>query len=155
MMKELSKDLKKFSDHIIFDSAAGLGDEAIAAIKVADEVIIVTNPNILSVTDALKTIKLAEQMNKEVKGVIVTRVKNDKTEMRLENIKDMLEVPILGVIPEDKYIPESLVKKNAVIHTKPGSRSSEAYLDVAAKILGKKKMQKSLGLRFLRALGLR
>ena len=39
---------------------AGLGNEAISAIKASDEIIIVTNPELPSVSDALKTIKLAE-----------------------------------------------------------------------------------------------
>ncbi len=154
-IKDISKQLKKLTNHIIFDSAAGLGDEAKEAIKAADEVIIVTNPNILSVTDALKTIKLAEEMNKKVKGVIITRLKGDKTEMSLENIREMLEVPILGIVPEDKAIPESLVKKDAVMHTKPKSKSAKAYRDIAAKLLGRKKIPKSLLNRILDSLGLR
>ncbi|MBU1136187.1 MAG: cell division ATPase MinD [Nanoarchaeota archaeon] len=155
LIKGATKELRGISKNIIFDSAAGLGDEAKLSMDVADEVIVVTNPNILSVTDSLKAIKLAEEMKKNVKGVIVTRVKGDKTEMSLQSIKDMLEVPILGVVPEDIHISESLVKKDAVIHTKPRSKSSEAYMDIAAKLLGKKKIPLSLGERFLRALGLR
>ena len=44
------------SDLIIIDAAAGLGREALAAIEAADELILVTNPDLPSVTDALKTI---------------------------------------------------------------------------------------------------
>jgi len=154
-IKDISKQLKKLTEYVIFDSAAGLGEEAKEAIKATDEIIIVTNPNILSVTDALKTIKLAEEMNKKVIGAIVTRVKGDKTEMPLENIKEMLEVPILGIVPEDKAIPESLVKKDAVMHIKPKSKSAKAYRDIAAKLLGKRKLPQSLLSRILRSLGLK
>lgn len=154
-MKEASKQLKKISDHIIFDSAAGLGDEAKIALEAADEVIVVTNPNILSVTDALKAIKLAEKLGKRVRGAIITRVKNNKTEMPLESIKDMLEIPILGIIPEDSAIEESLAKKNAVIHTKPRSKAAKAYRDIAAKLIGKQKIPESLFERILSSLGLR
>ena len=54
-----------------------------------------------AITDALKTIKLAEQMKKTILGVIVTRVRKDSIEMSPESVKDMLEAPILGMIPED------------------------------------------------------
>jgi len=155
LLKDASKELKKISSHIILDSAAGLGEEAKTTLEAADEVIVVTNPNILSVTDSLKAIKLAEGMNKHVRGAIITRVKNDKTEMSLENIKDMLEVPILGIIPEDSAIQESLARKNAVIHTNPRSKASKAYMDIAAKLIGKKKLPTSLGFRILEFLGLR
>jgi len=150
-----TKKLKKISDHIILDSSAGLGEEVKTAISASDELILITNPNILSVTDTLKTIKLAEEMNKRVRGVIITRVKHNKNEMSLENIKDMLEVPVLGIVPEDSAVEESLAKKNAVIHTKPKSKAAKAYIDIAARLLGKQKKPVSLFERFLESLGLR
>ena len=154
LIQEATKQLKKISEHVILDSAAGLGEEAKIAIESADEIIIVTNPNILSVTDSLKTIKLAEELGKEVKGVILTRVTGDKTEMPLVNIKEMLEVPILGIVPEDKLISEALLNKNSVIHTKPKSKSAKAYTDIAAKLLGKQKKPLSLYEKILEAFGL-
>jgi septum site-determining protein MinD len=135
-LKELSKKLKKMADYIIYDCAAGLGDEATAAIESADEIILVTNPEIPAVTDALKTAKLAEQLGKEVKGVIVTRVKNNKTQMPISNIKDMLELPILGTIPEDDNVQLSVVMKDALVHTHPKSKASRAYRKIAASIAG-------------------
>src|SRR3989338_3244179 len=45
-LKEVSRKLKKIADYVILDSAAGLGEEAIAAMEAADELIIVTNPEI-------------------------------------------------------------------------------------------------------------
>ena len=61
-LKDVGKKLRKMADYIIFDSAAGLGAEAIAAIEAADELIIVTNPEIPAVTDALKTSKVIEEL---------------------------------------------------------------------------------------------
>ncbi len=154
-LKKVAEKLRKIADHIIFDSAAGLGEEVRIALNSSDEVIIVTNPNTLSVTDSLKAIKLAKDKGKKVKGVILTRVKNKKTEMSLEDIKEMLEVPILGVVPEDKAVDESLLKKNAVIHTKPKSKAAKSYQDIAAKLLGRKKKPESLFYRTLEKIGLR
>lgn len=134
-IKEFKEDFKKISEYVIMDSSAGLGNEAISLIEMADELIIVTNPEMPAVTDALKTIKLAEQMKKPVLGVIVTRVKRNKIELQSETVKEMLEVPILGMIPEDIDIQESLSLKDAVIHTHPKSRATRAYKEIAAKIL--------------------
>lgn len=134
-IKDFKKDFKRISDYIIVDSSAGLGNEAISTIDLADELIIVTNPEIPAITDALKTIKLAKQMNKEVKGVIVTRVRKDDIEMTPENVKDMLEVPILGMVPEDNYVKKALNKKDAIIHVYPKSKSARAYKEIAAQLL--------------------
>ncbi|MBI3334318.1 AAA family ATPase [Candidatus Pacearchaeota archaeon] len=135
-LKEVGKKLRKMADYIIYDSAAGLGEEAIAALESGDELIIVTNPEIPAVTDALKTAKVIEQLGKSVKGVIVTRVRSTKSEMPISNVRDMLELPILGVVPEDKNIQNALVLKDAIVHTHPRSRSARAYRAIAARIAG-------------------
>lgn len=134
-MKELKKELSKLSEYVIIDSVAGLGEEAICAIEMADELILVTNPEMPAITDALKTIKLAEQQNIPVKGVIVARVKKDKVELQPETVKEMLEVPVMGMIPEDLTIKKAVNLKNSAIHTHPTSKSSRAYKEIAAKML--------------------
>ncbi len=136
-LKEVGKKLRKMADIVIFDSAAGLGEEAITAMESADELIIVTNPEIPAVTDALKTSKLIEQLGKQIRGVIVTRVNpRSKTQMPLKNISEMLELPILGVVPEDERVQQSLVMKDALVHTFPKSRPALAYKRIAAKLEG-------------------
>lgn len=141
-LPEVTKKLKKISDIVMLDSSAGLGEEARSAIKAADEVIIITNPETSAVTDALKTIKLAEEMGKKIIGVVVTRHEGKKWEMDMPTIKDMLEVPILGVIPEDDSIKESQRMKNAVIKTHPRSKASKAYNKTARRILGPEYLKK-------------
>lgn len=150
-LKDVGKKLKKIADYVIFDSAAGLGDEAIAAIESSDELIIVTNPEIPAVSDALKTSKLIEQKGKRIRGVIVTRVNGSRSEMPIENIEEMLELPILGVVPEDERVKEALVMKDAVMHTHPRSRAARAYKKIAARIAGISYKEKSW---FERLLGL-
>lgn len=134
-IKDFKKDFGKISEYVIVDSAAGLGNEAMSTIDMADELIIVTNPEMPAITDALKTIKMAEEKKKSVMGVIITRVKRNDFEMQPETVKEMLEVPILGMIPEDTTIQKALSQKDAVIHTHPKSNSARAYKEIAAKLL--------------------
>ncbi len=135
ILKDFRKDFKKLSDIIIVDCAAGLGHEATSIIEMADEIIIVTNPEIPAITDALKTIKLAEELKKPVIGIVMTRVRNDNLEMSPEAVKEMLEVPILGMVPEHKDIKRALNLKNAVVHTHPKGVPARAYKEIAARIL--------------------
>jgi len=135
-LPEVTKRLKKITNHVLIDCAAGLGKEARAAIDSADEIVIITNPEMAAVTDALKTIKLAEEMHKPVKGVIITRYRNKKTDMSISSIKDMLETPLLGIIPEEESIRESQVMKNAVIYTHPKSQAAKTYLATSKRFLG-------------------
>jgi septum site-determining protein MinD len=157
-IKDFKQDFKKISEYIIVDSAAGLGHEAVSLIQMADELIIVTNPEMPAITDALKAIKIAEQMKKQILGVIVTRVKKNDIEMRPEAVKDMLEVPILGMIPEDISVQKSLSMKDAVVHTHPNSNAARAYKEIAAKMLDvpydSDKDREKMIIRVLQRLGL-
>lgn len=121
---------------IIIDSAAGLGKEALAAITVADELIVVTNPEIPAVTDALKTIKTAETNGTKVLGVVVNRIKGLKHELPLSEIKSMLEVPIIAAIPEDIHVPRSIAKRTPVVHHRPNSKASLEFQRLASRIVG-------------------
>ncbi|MDD5192193.1 MAG: cell division ATPase MinD [Candidatus Nanoarchaeia archaeon] len=133
---DIIRKLKKLTNHVLIDSAAGLGEEARSVMQACDEVIIVTNPEMAAVTDALKTIKLAEEMHKPVKGVIITRYRGVRTEMPIANIHDMLETSILGIIPEDEAVKISQVLKNAVVHTHPKSKAARHYIETSKRLLG-------------------
>ncbi|MDI6721594.1 MAG: AAA family ATPase, partial [Candidatus Aenigmarchaeota archaeon] len=55
-------DLLGTSDIVLLDAAAGLGKETLSAIEAADETMLVANPELTSVADALKASKLAQQL---------------------------------------------------------------------------------------------
>ena len=134
-LKDFKNDFKKLGKNIIVDCSAGLGSEATAAIELADELIIVTNPEMPAITDALKAVKLAERLKKPVLGVIVTRVRKDDVELEPEVVKEMLEVPILGMIPEDIAVKKSIRSKGIAVNLHPKSNAARAYKEIAARIL--------------------
>jgi septum site-determining protein MinD len=138
-MDKLEKALSNLfdkTDIIIVDAAAGLGKEALAAIGVADELIVITNPELPAVTDALKTIKIAQDNKTKVLGVVVNRVKGLKHELSMSEIKSILDVPIISIVPEDLAVPRSIAKKTPVVHHKPRSKSSVEFQRLALRILG-------------------
>src|SRR3989344_1688836 len=128
LIKELN------ADFIILDGAAGLGKEAIATIEHSNELLIITNPELPAITDALKAIKTAEKLNKQIKGIIVTRKKNDSFEISNKNIESLLEYPIISIIPEDSSVKESQVMKDSVVLTHPDSKAAQAYLRLASSL---------------------
>ena len=134
----IAKELSKLCDYVIIDSAAGFGEEVIASLEAADEIIIVTNPEMPAVTDALKAVKVARKMGKEINGVVVTQHRGASYEMSLPSIKSMLESQIIGVVPEDKAVKEALNLRDAVVHTHPKSKVAKKYCEIARKITGEK-----------------
>lgn len=136
--KKLAKSMKQLEgscEHILVDSAAGLGKEAIAAIKAVDDIILVTNPEMAAVTDALKTARLCKEFGKKIVGVVVNKTNVKNKDMPLKDIEEMLEAPIIGCVPEDRAVKESHYSKDAVVHTHPRSAAAISYKKAAAHLL--------------------
>ncbi len=127
--------LRNYAKYVFLDCSAGIGKETENSILASDEAIIVTQPEMPSVTDALKAMKLCEQLNVPVKGVIVTRHRWRKSEMPIENLLEMLESPAIGLIPEDKNVQKALSMKSPIVHAFPKSKASKAYVDTAKRLL--------------------
>ena len=134
-MSKVLHGLHGLADIIVVDGAPGLGREALSVMDSVDDIIVVTNPELPAVTDALKTIKFAEGRGKKIKGIVIAK-SGKNYDISFENIQALLEKPILAVIPEDSAIRESLVQKDAVVHTHPKSKSSIAYKKLAADLIG-------------------
>jgi len=154
-LKQKLNDLN--ADFIIMDSSAGLGREALASLDACDEVLVLVNPEIPSVADALKLIKISEELKKEVIGVVVSR-KRGKLEMKMNAIESLLEHPIIGVIPEDEHMKKALVREDSVFNLYPNSDAGRAYNKLAHYLAGEfyeEERKKSLIDDFLEMLGLK
>ena len=134
-LKNVVKGLAGTTDIVLVDCAAGLGKEALDALESANEALIITNPEMPAVADALKTIKLAEEMNKKILGVVLTRTKDKNLELSIKNVESLLEKPVIAVVPEDRSMKEALVRKESVIYTHPKSDASISYKKLAALLL--------------------
>ena len=131
-------DLVGSADIVLIDSAAGLGREALAAIESSDEMLVVTNPDLPSVTDALKAVKIAEGLGTKITGVVVNRIDKKRTQLSREEIMTMLDdVPILAEIPESDLVAEAIANRNPVVHHKPYSDVSIHMKRLAATLVGK------------------
>lgn len=121
---------------VLLDTSAGIGDETRSAISAADEVIVVATPDILSMTDAMKTIKLCDDNGKKVIGVVLNRVKGDRFELSTKNVETLLDKAVIGVIAEDNSVLRSLALKHPVVYTHPDSRAAIGFKNLAAKLMG-------------------
>jgi len=134
---------------IFIDGAAGLGREARTAIEIADDIIIVTNPEMPAVTDALKAIKICENYNKTVLGVVVNRTTDRNHEMTTKEIRSLLEHPVIAKIPEDIDVQKSIAKKSPVVFQFPRSKASREFKRLAANLLGEEFVERKGFLDFL------
>jgi septum site-determining protein MinD len=134
-LRRVLRGLLGTTDLVLIDSAAGLGREALLAIESGDEILIVTNPELPAITDALKTIKVAEELGKKVTGVVLTRTKEGKGDLSVKNVEIMLDKKVIGEIPEDESIREALTMRDVVVYTHPKSNAAVGYKKLAASLL--------------------
>jgi cell division ATPase MinD len=135
--KQLAKSLISLLgkvDYIIIDSSAGLGKESELAIKAADELVLVTNPELPALTDALRAKKMAEENRVALLGVIINKKTGLEFDLDEKNIQDFLELPILGVIPHDVYVMKSVYEKRPVVLSYPNSKSAKAIRQIVNNI---------------------
>ena len=121
---------------IIMDGSAGLGKESIASLEAADDVLIVTNPNIPAVTDALKAIKISEEFGTNVLGVVLNRVTNKKSELSVEDVESLLGYPVVSVIRENPLFHDSLAAKTPLVYYAPSDPEALKIKKLAADIVG-------------------
>lgn len=123
------------SEFIILDGAAGIDIEAQVPIQLSDQVLIVTAPELPSVADALKTVRIAQHYGKHVRGAVLTRA-GHHLDLKINNVQTILEHPIVGIIPEDHYIKEALMRREPVSHIFPNAPSTLAYKRLASYFAG-------------------
>ena len=152
-------DLRNTVEYALIDTSASLTKQNLDVLDAVDEVVIVTTPELPAVTDALKTIKLAEEYGKNIAGVIVCKSKNDDLEMSVKNIEAMLDYPVISVIPYDESVREALKEKESIILTHPDSEASLAYKRLAEQLTGtryeEEVNEEGLFSKLFRALGLK
>jgi len=137
-LPEISLNLIGKADYVILDCAAGLGREAVSALAASDEAIIVTNPDLPSVTDALKILSIAKESNVKVIGVVVNRIKGNLSELTRSEITNMLKIPVIAEIPEDPNIALSITTKKPLVEIFPYSPAAVEIKRLAAKLSGRK-----------------
>ncbi len=143
-------DLAKEFDYIICDSPAGIERGAHLAMYFADEALIVTNPEVSSVRDSDRVLgllssktRLAESGAGRVKEHLVLTRYNParvaKGEMlAVEDVKEILAIPLLGVVPESTTVLTSSNAGSPVI-ANPESDAGKAYEDIIARFLGEER----------------
>ena len=154
---EVINELAKQFDYIVCDSPAGIESGALMALYYADEALVVTNPEVSSVRDSDRILGIlasksrrAERNEEPIKEhLLITRyapARVDKGEMlSVENICDILCIPLIGVVPESQAVLLASNEGVPVIH-KADTDVAQAYQDVVSRFMGDE-----LPMRFLDA----
>ena len=146
VLNELAADF----DYIVCDSPAGIEHGAMMAMYFADEALVVTNPEVSSVRDSDRVLGIlssktrrAEQVQPRVKEhLVLTRYNPARVEkgemLSVNDVQDILAIPLLGVIPES---PSVLTSSNSGVPviSLDHSEAGHAYQDLVARFLGEER----------------
>lgn len=140
-------ELRADFDYIVCDSPAGIEQGAQSALYYADEAIIVTNPEVSSVRDSDRMVgllasksKRAEEGETPIKQhLLITRYDTDRVKngemLKVDDVLEMLALPLLGVIPESKSVLQASNTGTPVI-LEEKSVAGDAYRDAVARFMG-------------------
>ena len=147
-VEKVLMELKESFEYIVCDSPAGIETGAHLAMYFADEAIVVTNPEVSSVRDSDRMLGLlasksrrAERNEDPIKEhLLLTRYNPERVSngemLGVEDVKEILAVTLLGVIPESQAVLKASNQGVPVI-LDDQSDAGQAYSDAVDRLLGK------------------
>jgi septum site-determining protein MinD len=139
-MKDLVSELSRSYDYILIDSPAGIEMGFKNAIAGAQEALIVTTPEIAAVRDADRVVGLLEAQTIKPVRLILNRLRpvmvqaNDM--MSVEDVQEILAIPLIGVIPEDEKVIVSTNRGEPLVLGDTPSLAGLAFEHVARRVTG-------------------
>ncbi len=138
-MKALCALLREDFDFVLIDCPAGIEQGFRNAIAGADDVLIVTTPEVSAVRDADRIIGLVESSGLPHPRLILNRIKPKMVArgdmMSQQDVIEILAIELIGVVPDDEAIVINTNKGEAAVYDK-GSRAGLAYQNIARRLLG-------------------
>ncbi len=138
-MQELCEKLKKDYDFIIIDCPAGIEQGFKNAIAGADKALIVTTPEVSAVRDADRIIGLLEANEISDHYLIINRIRPDMVRrgdmMNVDDIMEILNINLIGIIPDDQDIIVSTNKGEPAV-VNPKSPAGQGYRNITERLNG-------------------
>ncbi|MBW4473156.1 MAG: septum site-determining protein MinD [Stenomitos rutilans HA7619-LM2] len=141
-MKQLVLALAQAYEYVFVDCPAGIEMGFQNAIAAAREAIIVTTPEIAAVRDADRVVGLLEANNIKKIQLVVNRIRpamvqaNDM--MSVEDVQEILAVPLIGVVPDDERVIVSTNKGEPLVLSETPSLAGSAFDNIARRLEGEK-----------------
>jgi len=139
-VNDLLDKLKNNYDFLLIDSPAGIEGGFQTAIEAANEAIVIVTPEVPSIRDADRVVGLLSAKNILDIRLIINRIRPRmvKTEdmMSVDDVTNILGIPLLGIIPESEEIIISSNRGEPLILDDKPSLPSTAFDNLTRRLLG-------------------
>jgi septum site-determining protein MinD len=138
-MVQVCEQMRSDYDFVLIDSPAGIERGFRNAIAPADEVLIITTPEVSAVRDADRIIGLIEAEEKGPGRLIINRIKPEMVKrgdmLDTEDVIEILAIDLIGIVPEDEAIIIS-TNKGVPVALDDKGQAGLAFRNIAHRLLG-------------------
>ncbi len=135
----ICEELRGENDFVLVDSPAGIEVGFYNAVAGADEVIIVTTPELSAVRSADRVIGLAESMGKGPGRLIINRIKPGMVRrgdmLDTFDVIESLAIELLGVVPDDEAVIVA-ANRGVPLANEQSTQASRAFHNIARRLTG-------------------
>jgi len=129
---DIIRSVSKPYDYVIVDGPAGIDKSALVAMRVADELLLVTNPNPPSISAALKIKKVADALNVDIRGIVLNKVPPNIGKGILRQIERFFGLTLLATIPIEDKAEECFRRKRPIQIEYPNNVVSKEIEKIAS-----------------------
>lgn len=138
-MIALANELRREFDYILIDSPAGIEGGFKNAIAPADQILIVTTPEMSAVRDADRIVGLVEAYEKHNPRLIINRIKQHMVArgemMDTSDVVEILAIDLIGIVPDDESIVTSTNRGEVAVLDRT-SAAGRGFLNIAHRLMG-------------------
>ena len=139
-MVHICNNLREQHDYILIDSPAGIEQGFRYAVAPADEILIVTNPEVPAVRDADRVIGLIEAEDIGPARLIINRIKPDLVRrgemLGVADVVELLSIDLIGIVPEDPAVLIAANRGQPLALSSNSSLAGQAFHNVVRRLLG-------------------
>jgi septum site-determining protein MinD len=137
-LKKKIEHLKEYYDFILLDSSPNLNEEILATMVSADELLVITTPDMPTLRSTVNAVNVAQKKKTQISGIILNKVRNKVFEVNLNDVELATSVPVLAVLPEDVKVLEALSMAKPVVRHAPNIDCSIEYKKLGGCLVGSK-----------------
>ncbi len=120
-------------NHMIVDSAAGIGCQVIASVGGADATVLIAEPTPSSLSDVMRAYRVVQHF-REPAYLVINKSDINPGFTKLREWADREGIPVIGEIPYDVAVPRSMGMAKPVVEAFPDSKASKAIYDVVERV---------------------
>jgi septum site-determining protein MinD len=138
-MIRMCDELRQECDLILIDSPAGIERGFRNSIAAADQVLVMTNPEVSAVRDADRVIGILDAEEKGPALLIINRIKPAMVKrgdmLSVDDVLDLLAIELIGIVPEDENVIVASNRGSPMAFDNK-SKAGLAFHNIAGRLMG-------------------